>query len=320
MVCLSSPVGGGLALLPQISVITPSYNQGIYIKDTIKSVITQEYPSLEYMVVDGNSTDNTLPVLNSFGSAIRWVSEPDGGQADAINKGFRQSQGSILAWLNSDDLYCQGALSVVGHLFEANPNLMMIYGDAHHVDTQGRSINPYPTSEYQWERLAFDCFICQPACFFRRSLLEEAGYLDPHLQYALDLDLWIRFGLVQKKKPSWEFLHVPELLAFSRMHLNNKTLSRRRESLLEIIQVVKKYFGYVPFNWLYRLEEASDGEYDGYFRKSPLSFSLCFRSLARWGWINRHKPRYILSFLKDCLFSPQQHFGRLTRYGGGKDR
>src|SRR5207247_2446024 len=124
--------------------------------------------------------------------------------ADAINKGFQRSQGDILGWLNADDLYCPGTLKEVALQFETNPELMMIYGDACHIDADGNVLDNYPVAEYHWENLAFHCFICQPACFFRRSLIEAVGYLDPRLHYALDLDLWVRFGLAQKKNPAWK--------------------------------------------------------------------------------------------------------------------
>ena len=189
----------------------------------------------------------------------------------------------------------------------------MLYGDGCHVDVEGHLLEPYPSAEFRLESLAFGCFICQPACFFRRSLFEAAGCLDSSLHYALDLDLWIRFGQLQRQNPDWKFKHLPKLLAFSRMHRENKTLSRRREAYQEIIQVVKKYFGFVPFNWVYGMEESSDGRFDGYFKRSPLKFSLCSKSALRWIWLNRDHPGYVFSFLGDCLKSPRKSFIRLLQ-------
>ena len=300
-------------MIPSFSIITPSYNQGHFIFATIQSVLDQDYPALEYRIVDGGSRDQTIEILSKFGQKLHWVSEPDLGQADAINKGFRQSGGDVLGWLNADDLYCDGALSLVAREFEADPHLMMVYGDAYHIDAEGKFLDKYHNSDFRVEALALGCFICQPACLFRRELFETVGGLDTHLQYALDLDLWIRFGIAQKSNPSWKFMYLPRVLAYSRMHRQNKTLCRREESLREIASVVRKHFGIVPFNWVYALEEARGGNYDGYFTKSPLRLSLVLRSLFKWGWLNRRRPNYLLTFSKDCVCSPLQSAKRLAR-------
>jgi len=296
-----------------ISIITPSYNQGEYLEATIQSVLQQDFPSFEYKVIDGESKDNSLQILKKYGSKLQWISEPDQGQADAINKGFRSSRGEVLGWLNADDLYCPGGFGEVARQFEQDSNLMMLYGDGYHVDAEGRLLAPYPSAEFRLESLAFGCFICQPACFFRRSLFEAAGCLDTSLHYALDLDLWIRFGLLQRQNPGWKFRYLPKLLALSRMHRDNKTLSRRGEAYQEIIQVVKKHFDFVPFNWVYGMEESSGGRFDGYFKRSPLDFSLCSKSALKWIWLNRDHPEYVFSFLADCLKSPRKSFTRLLQ-------
>ena len=297
----------------RISVVTPSLDQAQYISTAIDSVLNQDYPSLEYIVVDGGSQDNTRHLLERYERALEWVSEPDRGQAEAINKGFRRTTGDILGWLNADDLYAPVTLKEVALQFANNPELMMLYGDAYHIDAEGSIIDRYSTSDYHWENLAFHCFVCQPTCFFRRSLIEKAGYLDPQLHYALDLDLWIRFGLAQRQNPTWKFTYLPKVLAYSRMHLENKTLSKRKESLQEVIQVVKKYFDYVSFNWVYALKESADGRFDGYFRRSPPSLHLMATALSEWIWINRSNPAYVFSSIKECLGSPRDSISRLAR-------
>jgi glycosyltransferase involved in cell wall biosynthesis len=297
---------------PRISIVTPSYNQAKFIQATIESVLSQDYPDVEYAVIDGGSQDDTVQILESYGPKLQWISEPDQGQAGAVNKGFQRSYGEILGWLNADDLYYPGTLRHVAHQFENDPDLMMLYGDANHIDVEGKTIDQYPTAEYRWENLAFHCFVCQPACFFRRLLIENVGYLDPRLRYALDLDLWIRFGLAQRRNPTWKLQYVPRLFASSRMHRENKTLSKRTESLREIIQVVRKHFGYVPPNWIYRLEEAADRQYDGYFQRSPLSFPLLFRSVFKWARMNRDRPSFVLKFVGKCMLSPRRSFYRLV--------
>lgn len=195
---------------------------------------------------------------------------------------------------------------------------MLLYGKAHHIDESGNYLEDYPTRDFDLDALAYHCFICQPACFFRRSLLEAAGGLDTSLQYAMDLDLWIRFGKLQQKNPHWKFKHVPQVLASSRMHSSNKTLSRRRQSLEEIIKVVRKHFGVVPFNWVYGAEESASGSYDGFFSRSPLRASLLGKSVGRWLWMNRTSPAYVMGFLVDRLLSPQQSRRSLSARTGGR--
>ena len=301
-----------------LSIITPSLNQVRFLETTIQSVLHQRCDSLEYWVVDGGSCDGSVDLLRRYDSRLRWVSEPDSGQADAVNKGVQRSGGEIIGWLNADDFYYPDTLNEVTRQFQSNPELVLLYGKAHHVDEEGNFLEVYPTRDFELDALAHDCFICQPACFFRRSLLEAVGGLDTGLQYAMDLDLWIRFGKLQQKNPHWKFKHVPQVLASSRMHSSNKTLSRRRQSLEEIMTVVRKHFGVVPFNWVYGAEESASGSYDGFFSRSPLRASLLGKSVGRWLWMNRASPAYVMGFLVDRLLSPQQSLRSLNARTGGR--
>jgi glycosyltransferase involved in cell wall biosynthesis len=303
---------------PILSIVTPSLNQASFLEETIQSVLQQRYEPPEYCVVDGGSRDASVEILRRHGNAIRWVSEPDRGQADAIIKGFRMTRGDILGWLNADDLYSPGALREVARYFQEEPDLMLLYGNAHHVDELGNFLETYPTRDFDLAALAYHCFICQPASFFRRSLLEAVGGLDTSLQYAMDLDLWIRFGKLKEKNAHWKFKHIPQVLALSRMHSSNKTLSHRQQSLEEIMAVVQRHFGFVPFNWVYGAEESASGDYDGFFRRSPLRASLLGKSLGRWLWMNRTSPAYVIGFLANRLLSPQQSLRSLTARTGGR--
>jgi glycosyltransferase involved in cell wall biosynthesis len=303
---------------PTLSIITPSLDQASFLEAAIQSVLQQGCEELEYCVVDGGSKDASIEILTRHSSAVRWISEPDRGQADAVAKGIRMTRGGVLGWLNADDFYSPGALSEVARHFRTDPDLMLLYGNAHHVDELGNFLEAYPTCDFNLAALAYHCFICQPACFFRRSLLDAAGGLDTALQYAMDLDLWIRFGKLQQRNPHWKFRHIPEVLASSRMHSTNKTLSRRRESLEEIIRVVQRHFGVVPFNWVYGAEESASGSYDGFFRRSPFRPSLFGRSLGRWLWMNRTSPGYVMSSVVDRLLSPQQSLRSVTVRTGGR--
>ena len=174
---------------PRLSIITPSFQQGEFIEEAIQSVLMQDNDSLEYWIIDGGSTDNTLSLIEKYQSVLQWISEPDKGQSAAINKGFKVARGDLLGWLNADDIYLPGVVSEVIQEFQKDPNLMLLYGDAYHINNAGDRIGNYPSDEFDLDQLAFRCFICQPTCFFRRELIEEAGYLNEQLRYALDLDL-----------------------------------------------------------------------------------------------------------------------------------
>lgn len=224
--------------------MTPSYNQGRYIEDTIRSVLTQDYPDVEYIVVDGESTDETVEILRKYESRLSWISEKDGGQADAVNKGFRRAKGEIFGWLNSDDTYLPGAIPKVMQYFQAHPEIDMVYGEGYHIDEKGNIIERYPAESFDFERLSEICFICQPTVFFRARVFEEIGSLDINLQYCPDYDYWIRVA----KRFSIGYLN--EYLANSRLHEKGKTLSRRVEAHGEILRVVKRHYDKVPARWI----------------------------------------------------------------------
>jgi glycosyltransferase involved in cell wall biosynthesis len=241
---------------PLVSVVTPSYNQGRFIRETIESVLAQDYPRVEYLVVDGGSTDETLAVLRSYGDRLAWVSEPDRGQADAINKGWRRARGEILAYLNSDDTYLPGAITAaVGGLAE-HPRAVAVYGEGYHTDEAGRILARYPTEPFSMPRLAETCFICQPTVFLRRSAVEQVRYLDESRQYCMDYDLWIRVARVGT-------LHyLPRYLATTRLHPETKTLGQRRQAHAEILRTVYQHFGQVPPSWVYAYAHAVLGPRD----------------------------------------------------------
>ena len=243
----------------KISIITPSYNQGRFIRRTIESVLSQGVDEVEYWVVDGGSTDETLQVLSQYPDSLQWVSEKDKGQADAVNKGICRSNGEIIGWLNSDDIYYPGALKTVLDFFASHPEVQILYGDADHIDEQDDIIGPYPTEDWNYERLLETSFICQPAVFFRRSLVEKVGLLDTKLQYCLDYEYWLRVG---KALP---MVNLPIKLAGSRLYDDTKTLGSRRKVHEEILTMVCAAGGKFSFRWASNLGHVI-AEENGYRR------------------------------------------------------
>lgn len=180
---------------PLVSIITPSYNQAAYLEHTIQSVLAQDYAPLEYIIVDGASSDGSVEVIRCYADRLAWwASEPDHGQADAINKGLQRARGEVVAWLNSDDLYLPGAVASAVDALQANPGLGMVFGDAITIDAQGRPLNKLAFGAWGLSELMRFRIICQPAVFMRRSVLEDGGWLDTSYHFLLDHHLWLRMA------------------------------------------------------------------------------------------------------------------------------
>jgi glycosyltransferase involved in cell wall biosynthesis len=229
--------------LPFVSIITPSLNQGRFIRDTIESVLSQEYPRLEYIIMDGGSTDDTLDILRSYGGRLIWRSAPDAGQAEAVNSGFRLARGEILGWLNSDDTYLPGTVKAAVWHLAANTETAVVYGDAYYIDEKNAITGTYPTEDFSLSRLAGACIICQPAAFIRRAALHAVGMLDPGLRYCMDYDLWIRLGR------RFRIDRIQRFLANSRRYPETKSWSDRDQLFEEIYTVAERSFGHVSPHW-----------------------------------------------------------------------
>jgi glycosyltransferase involved in cell wall biosynthesis len=287
-------------MIPRISIITPSYNQGQFINRTIQSVMSQNVPDLEYIIMDGKSSDNTLDILRNYDGRLMWISEKDRGQADAVNKGILMSRGEIIGWLNSDDIYYPGALPFVLRFFEKHPEIDVVYGDADIIDVEDMVIEPYSTEDWDYERLKEVCFICQPAVFFRRKVVEKAGMLDGSLQYCMDYEFWFRLGSITP------FVKINKRLAGSRMYPENKTMGARVAVHREVNNMFQTRQKTVPPKWIFAyahavVEQKEHNRLNSLenlvfvmklikvtiaagFRWKPSSYSKLIMTLTDWGW------------------------------------
>lgn len=206
--------------LPRVTIITPSYNQAAFLEQTILSVLSQDYPNLEYWIFDGGSTDGSVEIIQRYaGRLAGWVSEKDRGQADAINKGFARATGEIVGWLNSDDVYLPGAIRSAVQAMQACPDCGLVFSDAVSINGAGEPINVMAFGDWGLEDLMQFSIICQPAVFMRRAVLEQAGYLDLSYHYMLDHHLWLRMAQIAPVR------HVPERWAQARFHANAKNVA-----------------------------------------------------------------------------------------------
>lgn len=216
-------------MIPKISIITPSYNQGSYIEDTILSVLNQNYPNLEYIIIDGGSNDSSVEVIKKYEEHLSyWVSEKDNGQSHAINKGFQRATGDIVAWINSDDVYVDNIFEFVSNYFINHPDVDMIYGNAEIIDKNGKTImhrKEIPFDKVMGCFWGFGLLIPQPAAFWRRSIFEKIGYLDENLHFGMDSDLWRRIAV-----NGYTIKHVDKLFAKMRYHQDAKTITNYKQN------------------------------------------------------------------------------------------
>jgi glycosyltransferase involved in cell wall biosynthesis len=219
----------------RVSVVMPSYNHGRFIRAAIDSVLLQDYPCLDLLVMDGGSADGTLDILKSYGDRISFVSQKDRGQSHAINQGFARMGGDILCWLNSDDLLAPHALRHVVRAFEEHPEAGFVYGNGWTIDEEGGILGDSGVLPFDlWKLIHQRNFIQQPSCFIRRPMLDEAGGIDESLHYVMDWEFWIRLG-------AFKGLHIPEHLSLNRAYGQNKTQSGYFRRWHEIYEVVRRY-------------------------------------------------------------------------------
>ena len=232
-------------LLPKVSIVTPSYNQASFIEETIRSVLEQDYPNIEYIIVDGGSTDGSVEIIKQYAHRLSWwVSEKDNGHAEAINKGFDHAHGDIFAWLNSDDTYFPGAVSEAVTFFNMHPDVGMVYGDANLINKGGQVIGKFPSRQTDYRRmLRGSVHIPQATTFIRANLWRQLGSLDQTIFFAFDYDLWIRIARISRLE------YLPRLWANFRLHSEGKSVLHDDRCYPDMLQIHRREGG-GWFSWL----------------------------------------------------------------------
>ncbi|MCR4432278.1 MAG: glycosyltransferase [Tepidanaerobacteraceae bacterium] len=207
---------------PKVSIVTPSYNQGQFLEETILSVLNQNYPNLEYIIIDGGSTDNSVEIIKKYADRLEyWVSEPDRGQSDAINKGFHRASGEILHWLNSDDVLVPGALQNVAEYFLKHPEIGCVIGDIEMIDENSNLLFQRKAIPFHFRTALYGaCSVPQPSTLFRREAWLKTGDLDVSLQYQMDFEYFLRMA-----KAGVKFGLLRKPVARFRLHASSKTIS-----------------------------------------------------------------------------------------------
>ncbi len=291
---------------PLVSIVTPVYNGAAYLREAIESVLSQDYPRIEYIVSDGGSTDETLEILESYRGRLRYFSGRDKGPGDATYRGFLLAQGEIFAWLNSDDLYLPGAVRIGVDYLRSNPEVDVVYGQGYWIDENGKTIRPYPSLPFNPKVLERDCFICQPSSFIRAAAY-RACPLDPEVNMSFDYDLWIRMA-----KHAVSFTEIPQFLACTRMHSGALTIGERNRVFEASMGLLKRHYGYVPLEWVFGYTTyLADGR-DQFFEPLQPSIRNYLASLPA-GF--RCNPERRLRFLGDWTSAP---FRALVRRAVGR--
>jgi len=271
---------------PLVTIVTPSYCQGEFIRDTIESVLAQDYPHIEHLVIDGGSTDETKDIVAEYSGRLTWISEKDRGQSDAINKGFRMARGDIVCWLNSDDVLMPRAVSRAVAEFERDTDLEAVYGDAYRIDRNGEVIGEFPKAGplNVWKLVYYSDYISQPTVFLRRRALDEVGYLDESLHWGMDWDLFIRLG------KRGRMVYIPELLASQREYDDTKTASGGFARFRELVRIMRRHGRrrYPPVFFVYGIDTCINvvRRRSGFLL--PLVSRVARAALPLWGWFVLH--------------------------------
>ena len=264
---------------PIVSIVTPSFNQGPFIRATIESVLSQNYPNLEYIVMDGGSTDETASIVKDYASRLTWISEKDRGQSHAINKGFRMARGDIVSWLNSDDIILPGAVRTAVQAFREHPDAGAVYGEGFCLDRDGTVTGRYRWTEpfNLWKLIYLSDYILQQSAYFRRTVLYEVGLLNEDLHYTMDWDLFVRIALQR------HIHYIPEYLGCIREYPEAKSFSGGAIRIREIRQMLRKQTGmlFPPGYITYGLETYKQIWCDWIERHTPPGLGKTARAVLR---------------------------------------
>jgi glycosyltransferase involved in cell wall biosynthesis len=260
---------------PKISIVTPSYNQGKFIEEAIKSVLEQNYPNFEHIILDNCSTDETIEILQKYPHLV-WKSEIDKGQSDALNKGFCLATGDIIGWLNADDRYLPGCFQEIVQCFNNNPESDIVYGDYRWINEQGQILQRRREIEFDWFILKYlhILYIPSTSTFFKQKIFEEKNFLDISLKYAMDYEFFLR--LVRK---GYKFTHINAYLADFRWHENNKSSVALKKQIQE--------------------QEISLLRHDDFLSQIPPSLQLIVRNLLK---LMARAKRYFLKGFRGDYF------------------
>ncbi|MDH3690578.1 MAG: glycosyltransferase [Gammaproteobacteria bacterium] len=275
------------------SVVVPCLNHAPFIVETLDSLLNQGYPNLEILVVDGGSTDGTIEILRRYGDRVRWISEEDHGQSDALAKGFAMTNKEWLTWLNSDDKHEKKVLERVHNVISSNPSADVMVGQGHYIDMEGNYLKPYPTirvgPDTDVENELFERgYVAQPSVFFKRTAYESVGGVDRTLQFAMDYDLWVRLA-----RNGCNFVGVKKNLSGNRWYETTKTASQALPLLAEVVRVQTREYGRVS---PYFTQAISDHLYHVlHSRHHGDQHHILYRTIyfkSVWLWLNAHRPLY----------------------------
>ena len=286
---------------PKVSIVTPSYNQAQFIERTIQSVLNQDYPNIEYLIIDGGSTDGSVEIIRKYEHRLAyWVSEPDRGQSHAMNKGFKRATGNILAWINSDDEYTHGAISNVVRAFSQYPDVGMIHGNCDVIDEYDNVKKHIESHECDLEQIIRGNIIAQPSAFFKKEVIEEVGLLDETLDYAMDYDLWLKICSKYRVK------YLPLAIARFRHHLYSKTISQDEFFWQEMFIVFDNFLLNTPLQ-----RTSYDDAYTNmlqlivYWQKEQIETAVeCIRSISDCKLFSYEDVQHLCAFFEGNALTP----------------
>jgi glycosyltransferase involved in cell wall biosynthesis len=280
-----------------VAVVTPCLNGGLFLQKTIDSILAQTYDRIDYVVVDGGSSDRSLAIARGYGDRVRVVVVPGSTQTEAANAGFRESRAEFFSFVNADDVLKPTAITEMVAALEMEPRAPYVYADADFIGVDDEFLGSYPTRDFDLEKLAESCYVCQPATLVRADAFAAAGGLRERYDAAFDYDLWMRFA--HTKPPP---VRIKRVLAKSRMHYGTKTYRTRRRNFREIRAIVRSHYGYVPFSWIHAYAGIRVSDSDMFFDPPRGSFQRTLLTLAIGLGDNRTQPvRFLREFVREVV-------------------